>query len=804
MSFIKSIFNKVAFSKEEAAKNTLSLNKVIKKFIYVLVILIPLWFLPITVNAVEFNKQALMILLVVVILILWLIKALNQGRISWKRNILNIVIGVFLIVFTLATIFSLRPYNSLVGWSTHLSGSLMNVLAFVALYFLIINTFKGLKEVFGLLFSFLVSSAIVSIVGLLQLLGGYIFPWDFTKIVSFNMIGTVNSFGIFSAVILILVTALLFVIKRPSIKIFLLIFGIVNLFILLLLNFWILWVILGVGMILILIFSLVRLISLEEKISWIALPMTLLALSLMFFFFKPALPVTINLPTEVGLSYKSGFDITFSTLKEKPILGSGPETFVFNYTKLKPEGINRTVFWNTRFSNPPSEIFSIASDLGILGLISFLAFVILFIIQATKNLVRTIEKDENILKRFLEIGLFSAWFGLLVAWFLYPQNFVLIFTFWLLLALYLAESSVFKTMVYNLRKSPKVLLITSFSFVIVIVIVVGFLYLQGTRFIGEINYKKGLDLIQKEDKLDLGINKIISATVINPYEDRTYRTLGQLFLVKMNRDSLIEGLDQQERLNLIQIDAINAINSSVRATTLSPNDVSNWLVRADVYSKITGLVDGSIDWADASYDEAIKIEPINPFIFTQKGKLAIIRANMIAPQVKESKEAKDAYDGFLELALENFNRAIELKPDYAPAHFQSALVFEARGELLEAIKKMEINRQLLPQDTGVSFQLAVLYYRFERYDLAKAEFTRATVLDPNFSNARFFLGILYDRERNTEDALDQFYRIAELNPDNEQVKQIISNLKAGKPALDSGGPPKEPAETPIQEKPEDQ
>jgi len=291
MSFIKSVFNKVAFSKEKATKGSLSLNKVIKKLIYALVILIPLWFLPITVNAIEFNKQVLMILLIVVILILWLIKALNQGEIRWKKSILNIIIGVFLIVFILATIFSLRPYNSLVGWSTHLSGSLMNVLAFVALYFLIINTFKGLKEVFGLLFSFLISSAIVSIIGLLQLLGGYIFPWNFTKIVSFNMIGTVNSFGIFSAVILILVTALLFVIKKPSVKIFLLILGIVNFFILLLLNFWVLWVVLGVGMILILIFSLVRLISLEEKIGWIALPMTLLALSLMFFFFKPALPV---------------------------------------------------------------------------------------------------------------------------------------------------------------------------------------------------------------------------------------------------------------------------------------------------------------------------------------------------------------------------------------------------------------------------------------------------------------------------------------------------------------------------------
>ena len=98
---------------------------------------------------------------------------------------------------------------------------------------------------------------------------------------------------------------------------------------------------------------------------------------------------------------------------------------------------------------------------------------------------------------------------------------------------------------------------------------------------------------------------------------------------------------------------------------------------------------------------------------------------------------------------------------------------------------MEINRQLLPQDTGAAFQLAVLYYKTEKYEQAKAEFIRALALDSNFSNARYFLGLLYDREGDKEAALDQFERIAKLNPNNEEVKQIIANLKAGLPALGS-------------------
>ena len=361
------------------------------------------------------------------------------------------------------------------------------------------------------------------------------------------------------------------------------------------------------------------------------------------------------------------------------------------------------------------------------------------------------------------------------------------FVFWLLFALYLAESSVFKEKIYNLRKSPKVLLLASFSFVVLIVVIVGLLYVGGTRFVAEAKYKNGLDLIQKQGELDKGINKVIRATVINPYEDRNYRVLAQLFILKMNQDAALPGLSQQQQINLIQVDAINAINSATRATRLSPQDVSNWLVRGQIYRQVMGFVSGAGDWAKNSYEEAVKLEPLNPFIFTEWGRVYTLEDDLIT-------------------ALEKFNQAIAIKPDYAPAHFETALVFDRQGKLDEAIARMEINRQLLPQDTGVSFQLAVLYYKAQRYAQAKAEFIRAIVLDTNFSNARYFLGLLFDREEDKESAIDQFERISELNPDNEHVKDIIANLKAGRPALGSPelGPPEQPEEIPIEEIPEEQ
>lgn len=784
------------------------IDAAIKKIIYILVILVPIWFLPITNNAVGFNKQVLMVMLTVIALILWFVKILNRGEVRWRSNILNIALGVFVLICILSTLFSIRPYGSLVGWVSHLDSSLVNILCFVALYFLIINNFKGLKEAFNLLFLFLISAAIVAVIGFLQIWSGFILPFDITKSVSFNTLGSINGMGIFSAVVTTLITAILFVVKRKGIKLFLLLLGLLNLVIIININFWAIWLVLAIGMVIILMLGLMQMVRLGEKINWVALPITLLAISLIFLFFKPVMPLKPNLPMEVGLSYRSGLSVITNALKERPVLGSGPETFVFNYAKYKPEGINQTAFWNIGFSNAPAQIYSLASDLGILGLLGFLAVIILFIVGAVLNLINSIRetREDDILKRFLGIGIFAAWLSLAVSWFIYPQNFVLMFLFWLLFSLYLIEGSPRKEGIYNLRQSPKVLLMASFSFIVVIVVIIGFLYVMGTRFIAEIIYKHGVDIVQTEENIDNGLNKIINSTVINPYEDNTYQTLAQLFAYKLQQDIVRTDLKDDERLSLVQTDAVNAINSAARTTVLSPKDASNWLLRGQIYRGLMNIINGSAEWAESAYNEAIKLEPSNPFAYLELGRLYMNKASLIASEAKKSQEAKAKWDEYMATALKNLDKSIALKVNYSPAHFEEAVIYDNQGKSKEAIAKMEINKQLLPNDSGTAFQLAVLYYKDENYAKAQAEFERAIKIDENFSNARYFLGLLYDRANKKAEALAQFEKIAQLNPDNEQVKQIIDNLKAGKPALGSSslGPPTQPSQIPIEEQPKEQ
>jgi len=707
------------------------LNKIIKWCIYIFVGLLPLWFLPITSNVLDFNKQFLMIGLLTIALVAWLVKLLTQEKIRWHKGLVVVLFLAFVIIYGLATIFSLRPYDSLMGLDNDLSRSLINLIYFFIFFLLLVNS-----KISKLLTIFLASSAIVGIIGLFQILDIFIFPWNFTKAASFNTVGTITSLGIFLAILLPLVFGLLPRAKKWF-KGFLVALFILSLVIILLLNLRTLWIITAIAMAIIIGFWLAKREVLSDKnLVWLTIPVIILAFCLIFLIFKPGPFLNLNLPIELGLSYQGGWDVVKEVIQHSPILGSGPETFVYNYSLYKPESINQTIFWNIRFNNAPAEILSLLSEIGILGLIAFLGLITIFLLKVFKNLASR------------EIGLFSSWLTLMISWFFYPQNITLMFVFWLFFAFLVIASRDEKKdiKIVNLRASGKTALVASLGFIILIIMVIGFLYLGGSRFIAEAKYKSGLELINK-GSLDSGIDKVVQATSINPYQDKFYKNLAQLFLVQINQNLNDPELTQQERENRIQMGINNAISSAVKATTLNPKNASNWIIQGSVCRNLIALRDWAGTWAIESYKKALTFEPTNPFIYTEIALTHITQADFLRGQEGQEEQIAD----YLNKAIEAYNEAIKLKSNYSLAHFEIALVYYRQGKTAQAI----------------------------------TEFARAVALDSNFSNARYFLGLLYDGEGNKTAAIEQFEKIAELNPDNELVKQILANLKAGKPALES-------------------
>lgn len=790
---------------DESRKNVATLNKIIKWCLYIFVALMPLWFLPFTGNVIDFNKQVLMVVVLTVALIAWLGKLLTQEEIKWYKGPIILFFLAFVLVYVLATVFSIRSYDSLMGTDIHLSRSLINIIYFFIFFLILVNhgiehdNAKKNVKILKILIVFMASSTIAGFISLLQLLGAYVFPWDFAKLISFNTIGSMTNLGIFMATALPLSLGLLFGIKQQGLFLLrglLIVFAGLSLIILLLLNFPNLWIVTAIGMIVISGFLLAkRHFFRSQNLAWLAIPIVILALSLIFFFFKPGL-FDLKLPMELGLTQNGGIDIIKKVLPHNPALGLGPESFIYGYALYKPDTINQTIFWNVRFTSGPSEILSLLPEIGILGLLAFIALLGIFLIKIIKNLISGEENSDCLAE--IKVGIFSAWLTLFISWFLCPQNIVLLFVFWLLLSFLTVINSDEKDIkTVNLKASNKVAILVSFGFIIIVIAITGLLYLEGSKFVAEAKYQTGLNLIDKGE-LDAGIDKIIRATVTNPYEDRFYRSLAQFFILQINQNLQNQNLDPQDQANKVQVGISSAINSAVRSTTLNSKDVDNWVIRGFVYRNLIALISGSGDWAIKSYEMASTLEPSNPFIYLEIGRTYVNEADLLIDQAQKDEQAKSQMDDYLNKAVEAYGKAIELKSNYVPANYEIALVYDRQGKTNEAIGKMQNSLQLAPQDTGVIFQLGVLYYKTSQFDKAKLAFAEAVSLDSNFSNARYFLGLLFDDEGNKSAAIEQFEKIAELNPDNELVQQILSNLRAGKPAL-SSLELTTPEEVPIQE-----
>ncbi|MFC1613371.1 hypothetical protein ACFL23_03500 [Patescibacteria group bacterium] len=117
-------------------------NYCLRIIIYAMVFLLPLFFLPNTVDVFEFNKQYLIwVLTGVAVLIWWFRMIILEKKMTWKRTPLDIPILIFVATNVLIAMFSVDKYVSLWGSYGTFSQSLINVFTMAVLYFVVTNNF---------------------------------------------------------------------------------------------------------------------------------------------------------------------------------------------------------------------------------------------------------------------------------------------------------------------------------------------------------------------------------------------------------------------------------------------------------------------------------------------------------------------------------------------------------------------------------------------------------------------------------------------------------------------------------------
>ena len=116
-------------------------------------------------------------------------------------------------------------------------------------------------------------------------------------------------------------------------------------------------------------------------------------------------------------------------------------------------------------------------------------------------------------------------------------------------------------------------------------------------------------------------------------------------------------------------------------------------------------------------------------------------------------------------AIEDLNKAIELKPDFFEAYFNRASAYFQRDEYDRAIKDLDKAIELKPDYAETYFRRGLAYSRKCDYDRAIKDYTKAIELKPDYAEAYSNRGADYFTKRDYDHAIKDYTKAIELKPD---------------------------------------
>lgn len=173
-----------------------------------------------------------------------------------------------------------------------------------------------------------------------------------------------------------------------------------------------------------------------------------------------------------------------------------------------------------------------------------------------------------------------------------------------------------------------------------------------------------------------------------------------------------------------------------------------------------------LDAAINHFERATELDPNFALAHSALGSCYVNRV------LKGLGEAKDH-----STAVEAFNKALALDPKLLEARMQMIFIYLTRGQKQKAREEVVLLREEYPNDVGVHFVRGVLARLDSEYERALRSFDRMVRLNPNervvtsYNRARIFM-----YEHRYEEALHELDRGAEMEPDHPVMKTIRARV----------------------------
>jgi tetratricopeptide (TPR) repeat protein len=760
----------------------------------VLMFLMPLFFLPVTLEPLELNKQTLLLILTCAAALCWLGSMILERRIQIRRGWSNVLPWLLVLAFVLSASYSIAPYLSWVGAHRQEYTSVLTIMAVAILFFLLANLMGARQQHRQVHLTLLLSTSLAALLALLETVG---FPVvsQFVPSLILNTIGTLTSFAAWLVVLsTFFLGSFLAHHKDDSLlhdgrlghieMVLTIVVSLATLFFLILIDDAGIWTLFSLSLAALFVFVVFRAKDFPHR-ARLVWPLVLLITSLLFWFVLPGIS-SISIPIEVTPNTASSQIVAEQTLQTySSSWGSGPGTYQYDYSQFHDVSLNETDFWNTRFDRASSFVLTLVPTIGVFGMTLLGLFVLGLFVRAIIQVLKPKNKDEW-LESFVHL---SAWISLVLSAFFVSWNMTLVVSFGVFSGL-LASQVMRTSWTKSFSKAQgAALLLCATAVVFALVFLVG-IFVTTQRYAAEMAFARAIEIDREGGELQQVVSLLDRASTLNTYHDTYYRNLGEALLLRVDEE--LEGVSSVDTLTdessqYLQSLTAAAVNASAQATSLSPHNVLNWLSRGFVYRELAPVLGDAVGFAVVSFEKAVELEPLNPANWTQLGIANLAsaeqaRALTLSSDTNIAAQAMTQLTQLLNRAQGSFERAIELKANYAPAHFQLAVTYERQGRLDDAIGKMESVWQYNQLDVGVSFQLGMLY--LQRNDVGDAQRAQAALehtikLAPDNANAHWFLASMYEAQGDLARAVAEIEAVLDLSPGNEIVQARLERLLTG-------------------------
>ena len=764
-------------------------NHFLEKVLFWVLLLVsalsPIFFLPFSFVSTQFSTSLLFAFAVILATIIYVISSLISGSLDLPRPT-KYVIGFTAtvpIVYFFAGIANGFSRMSFFGYTFDQSTVGFIALAFIYL-FLVSILFRNKNRIFYSYFAFVISSIILAAYLLLRIiLGAKFLSFGMFSDITMTPVGSFNNVGIFFGIgaILSLLSCQMLNLSK-LVKALVSVALVLSLFFLAIVNFKIVWIILSICALLYIIYSLVSqrnsgTLSMKKIPIY---PLASLIIGIIFIIWGAGigsiLSNKLNISNlEVRPSLSVTLDIAKNTIKQRPLFGSGPNTFVTQWLFWKPDDVISTIFWNTDFTNGIGLIPTFAVTTGLVGVLSWLVFLSFYLYLGIKSIFAKIEDSFN---KFLLVSSFLVSLYLWIMAFAYVSSTVIFILTFFFTGLFFA--SVYITGIIPVGRkvfsdNPKNGFMLSLFLVAVLLASLALAYGLYKNSESLWYFQKASYALNNTGDVSLAETNMTKAIRALPY-DVYYRALSEIELARLNiivsqnvQDVKPEVIQSQFKNTLS-----NAIKAGISAKDADPTNYINWISLGRVYEAVSPpqlQIQGAYESAQFAYGEALRRNPKNPSILAVFARLALAHNDL--------KQAR-AYA----------EQAIAVKQNYIDAYFLLSQIEVADNNIKGAIDAVSASSVINPTDPGIFFQLGLLKYNIKDYFGAIDALEKATKLTPDYANAKYFLGLSYEATGDHSRAIEQFSSLKLTNPDNKEVNTILLNLRAGKPIFTNTTNPK--------------